>query len=119
MSKLLSIATDIDKNENGKWFPYPSSEIEFLIARAGNKKHSAFLKEAKGGEDRKGWEAFVDILLDWKNVDDEAGKSIKFNKTQLKKMAEDERYVSVFTWITNVALSEENYRLEAIEEMGE
>jgi len=115
--ELLSIATDTDASENGKWFQYPSSEIEFLIARAGNTKHSAFLKQLED-DDRVGWKAFKDVLLDWKNVEINK-KKVKFSDNQLKKMAEDERYAKVFTWISGISLAEENYRVQAINEMGE
>ncbi len=132
MAKLTSIKTDTKKSIEGVWQLFDAG-IEFLIAKKPNHKYEEklmklskpYVQLTRRGQmpvelDREiTLKAVVGtVLLNWRNLEDEDGKPIKFTEKKAIEILSDEAYEDLYNWILMTAHSTALYRLEDDEEAG-
>jgi hypothetical protein len=128
--KISRFATDLDLEENGVWVDIGEG-AELLVARVGNPRYSEAIRKLTkpvrqqlrndtlpaDKMDEIMLKAFSEtILLDWKGIEDDNGKPIKYsteNAYQLMRDLKDFRAI-----VDEIARAGEAYRKEEREAEG-
>jgi len=138
MAKLSKIATDTDKASEGQWVEYcPAIDkdepaLEFKIARLGNPAYNQRLQSLVRPHRRKvraGFESELEpfvkqavaecCLVDWRGMQTDDGKSIKYSKKTSLEILTDPRYSDVYDFILDFASDAAIYREMTIEDSAE
>ena len=132
MAKLNLVKTDPDK-EKGVWVPY-ELDIELKIARVGNAKFDELVrrlaeptlkeqraKAKKMAEDPLGDEIIMKaaakhLLVDWKHIEDEEGKPIKYSAAKALELFQDPGLRDLYKFVMATSGESERYRMELDEE---
>lgn len=130
MSGLNAFAINVDKEDEGIWESV--GDMEFLVARAGNKEWKKLYKRLEatkfGPAHRKSKERDpdkeLDILiqclaytavLDWKNVTLD-GEELKYSKELAYEILGDKRFKILTEELLDLALNQERFKEEMIVE---
>ena len=127
MSGLNSFAIDVDKEETGIWETV--GDMEFLIAKAGNKEWKKLYKKLEASTFGKAYrnkerdpEKELDILikclshtaiLDWKNVTLD-GEELKYTKAVAYDILSDKRFKLLTEELLDMALNAERFKEDMI-----
>ena len=127
MSGLNSFAIDVDKEETGIWETV--GDMEFLIAKAGNKEWKKLYKKLEASTSGKAYrnkerdpEKELDILikclshtaiLDWKNVTLD-GEELKYTKAVAYDILSDKRFKLLTEELLDMALNAERFKEDMI-----
>lgn len=126
MTTEVDIFNDFAVNENaavdGVWVPY-RGDIEFLIAKAGNKnfrkqaqvvfkRHGRLLDQGGEAAEAKGKELLVDlmaktVLLGWKGTVKFQGAALEYSVDNAKKLLAQDGFRD---WVDTQAKDEANYK---------
>lgn len=128
MAKLSSIARDTKKAETGVWREFEG--IEFLIARIDNpdakkelrrlSKREKTLNRGKVDDERA--EALLNeaisktVLKGWRKLEDDDGNEITFTPAKALEILSNPAFAELRNWIVNVATSDQEFRVDQIEE---
>ena len=130
MGKLGNYSIDVGAAVDGKWFPFEDG-IEFKIAKWNNPQFKKYLEKLsrpherlfrKRGRVGDQWQTLVDkaaarfILLDWKSVDDESGKTVKYTETRGLDIFTDPAHEIISNFILGVAMDEASWYADSVEE---
>jgi len=129
MARLSRIATDTDKAAEGQWIEFCPAQgegdkpLELKIARIGNPAYTERLQELVRPHRRKvrmgfddDLEKFVKIavaeccLVDWRGLDDDNGKPLKYTKAKSVEILTDPIYGDLFDFVMDVAGDAALYR---------
>jgi hypothetical protein len=128
--KISTFATDLDLEEDGVWIDIGDGG-SLLVARLGNPKYREYLRKASKGlrssiRNKSISEELSDeillkamsetILLDWKGIDDDNGKPIKYTKETCLKLLTDLRDFRLL--VTEIASEQQSFRREVTDKEG-
>lgn len=128
--KISSFATDLDLEENGVWVDIGDGG-SLLIARLGNprytkavreisKPHKALIRNKTISEDLSDellLKAMAQaILLDWKGIEDDKGKEIKYSKDAAFQLLKDLR--DFRNLVTEICQEQAAFRRDELAEEG-
>ena len=128
--KISKFATDLDLEEKGTWVDIGEGG-QILVARIGNpayrekmrhlsKPYQSQIRQGTLPEDLNDeifLKAIVEtILLDWKGIEDDNGKEIKYSKDAAMKLLLGLR--DFRDLVIEIARSQATFRREEIEETG-
>jgi hypothetical protein len=128
--KISTFATDLDAEENGVWVDIGDGG-QLLVARLGNPKYQKFLREiskpfkssirrktiSEDKSDELMLKAFSNtILLDWKGIEDDKGKAIKYTPDAAYQLLHDLK--DFRNLVTELATEQQVFRLEENTEAG-
>jgi hypothetical protein len=117
MASLSKFRFDMDKSVQGVWVPF-AADIEVKIARLYNPEFNRYYAEIrephltrlrnKNGQDKTGAELMKDavancIIKDWKNLQDDDGKTIKYSPEKALEIISDEANALFYDFILDVA----------------
>lgn len=123
--RLSAFKTDQEKETSGVWFPIGAG-LEVLVARMRNRRYRDRMRELmrphlqrvrRGSLDldvvaKLNLQAVAEtVLLDWKNLEDDDGKTISYSKEKALEVLE--KYPEFAEIVTEFAGDIENYREEA------
>lgn len=128
---LQEIELDLDAAEDGAWFPI-GDDFRVRLAMWNNKAHAAFLREVgvkygrrlangKVPEEKAKSimaEQWKFLVLSWEGLTDQ-GEEVPYSHETLTRLAADKKYKAFFDRLENVCRTEENFRRQNIEELGE
>ena len=124
MADLKFVAMDLEKEVDGVWVRYPSTDIEVLIARLNNprfedatrpyKRRMQKMLRDESVEDREMLESlrvpFCEfVLLDWKNVQ-MGEKVIEYSKGFAQDLFKKREFFDFYRWIFSQAAEFDNFR---------
>jgi len=127
MAKLTSIKLDMKKVNEGIWFLF-MADIEVLVARKPNsvylekleclmEPHMQNIRNGKftQAQDRElTIEAVVGtVLLNWKNIEDDRGKTIPFSVAEALAILSDPSFEDFYNFILQCAHDREQYRVNS------
>lgn len=135
MAKLSQLRTDLTKELEGVWIHYELG-IEFLIARTrhpefksaitkmerkhrrGFKQNKTIIETMTDSESKKTMSPLIakHIIRDWKNIQDEKGKTIPYSEKEALKILLDPELEDVYIFILTSANESENFRKIQLEE---
>lgn len=130
MAKLSLIKTDSKREVEGVWVEWEMG-VELKIARAGNrafddlmqKTSEPFLKKTRKGELPEGKAEEIlkhcvasTILLGWKNIEDDDGKTLKYSAKKAKELLDDEDLRDLYKFILVQSNETARYRRELDED---
>ena len=129
--ELNSVKVDLKAEKEGTWFPF-DDESDIKIAAWGNKKHLKFLREQHTKYGRKlatnrMKDEEADIILadqwqyivkDWRGIT-EGGVDVECTPEKLSELAGNKQYKYFFARIEAISKEDENFRVEAVQELGE
>lgn len=130
MAKLTEIRTDLEKVEKGVWVDF-LADIKLCIASVNNpnyKQHRSrllkpHLRRIRGNQMSQ--DEILDvvkpaiakhILVDWKNLEDESGKPIKYSSDKALDLFMDKELSSLFDFVIETMGDSELFRLECLDE---
>lgn len=138
MPKLSSFRTDLDLELSGRWVQFGDEDekgkcIELKIARLGNKNYErqlGMLKRSdlkkimrrRGRIDINALEPYmkesmaVHVLLDWKNIQDEKGKTIPYSPEKALELFNDHSLREFYEFVRDEAQDVEEYRAGVAED---
>ena len=126
MVKINSLRVDPEKMESGVWVPFMDG-VEIKVARLGNRSFNTlvrkltepFRKEQRDGQvpDEQMEDVMLKataktLLLDWKGVEDENGKALKYSAKQAYEWFKDGSLTNLYLAVQATANSQEIYRVE-------
>lgn len=129
MARLSKLRVDTNKVVNGVWVKY-REDIEFLVARNPNPKFNAKLDELfyphLASIRAKTFDSKLDealtleavcefILLDWKGLEDDNDKPIKYSKEKAMEIMGNEEYQDIYKFILLMSKSSALYRYQEVE----
>lgn len=128
--ELTAYKRDLDSVEDGKWFDF-GDNARIKIARWNNNDHRAFLRriykankrqlDANMLDDEDAKRLMVDqwptIIRDWDGIT-EGGKELPYSPKIVVDLATNPQYEGFFDIIRDIAESEDNYRAETMEDVG-
>ena len=130
MANIESIKTSIEKENNGVWVDFAEG-IQLKIARASNPKYKELLrdfmepKRKDRREDKLDLEdlatLFIEIraktiLLDWKNIEDNDGKSIPYSSEKAMEFFKDPELKDFYDFVVVVSESANHYKKDLIKD---
>lgn len=119
MGSLSKFRLDIDKSVEGQWFPFAEG-IEVKIARMHNAEYDKYLDELRqphihqirtGTLDVKTFDEITKkamakcVIRDWKNLQDEKGKEIKYSPEKAYEILNDPENEIFLGWIERISES--------------
>jgi len=134
MARLNRIATSTERASDGEWVEFcpatgpDDTALELKIARVGNPKYNQRLQELVRPHRRKvrmgfdeDLEEFVKIavaehvLVDWRGLEDNDGKAIRYSKEKSVEILTDPTYSDLFDFVMDVGGDASMYRQHTIE----
>lgn len=136
--KLSTFKTDLNAAEDGVVFPMsePDENGKFAsvrIAKWGNTKHAAFLKEFRKTHGTKMKhhsmndsqfehliaEQFKHILTGFDGFEDDDNQPIQYSPQCVIDLARNPQYKEFFEKVAAISQDENNYRVDNVKELGE
>lgn len=130
MAKLQTVKENKQREAKGVWVAYEIG-IEFKVARMGNPKFQAkvrelsapHIKQIRNGElpqakmEAIQMEAVAEtILVGWRNIEDDDGKALRYSVKRAKEILADEELRDIYDFILSEAGNQANYAVEVAEE---
>lgn len=126
MLDITSLAIDVEKSEEGEWFPFPGTEAKFKIKRFNNDKaehlQAQLTLERWGeltGDDQKVADTAdyeirakvlsTEVLAGWSGIG-ENGKELKFTAETAYKFLSDKKYSDLRKFVERTAMNGSNWR---------
>ena len=130
MANIERIKSDVQKEDNGVWIDFEVG-IKLKIARARNfayrelmqKLVEPYRKDIREGEiDLEVIQTILKqvraktILLDWENIEDKNGKTIKYSPEQTQAFFDDPELRDFYTFVILASENMEHFKKELVED---
>lgn len=126
MLDISSLAIDVEKSEEGQWFPFLGTDAKFKVRRFNNDKAELLQSqltldnwEDLTGDDREKAERVEyeirarvlaeEVLVDWKGLGQD-GEELKYTPEVGFKFLSDKKYVDLRKFIERTAMNASNWR---------
>ena len=130
MANINKIKTDLQKETQGVWIDFEAG-IRLKIARARNPAYNELMRKLtephrktirEGGAELELLENLQrqvrakTILLDWKNIEDETGKTIKYSSEQALEFFHDPELRDFYTFVILESENMANFKKELVKD---
>lgn len=129
MVNISALKTNPQAEEEGVWVDYENTGVKLKIARIGNpafdkavnKLSAPHLKKIRNGDaslqEKLTKEAIAEtILLDWKGIEDDDGKTLKYSKKLSKELLNDPALRDLYKFVLITSNDVERFRQEIAED---